>query len=200
MTHPPPQQSEGDALNQDPADFQQWALDVIKQALAHLAATRAARTQAKAGLANRAVERRRRLIRAVAYVVGLSTVAAVVVMIVSNLSSANDFIPANLVGVWTTTAPRYESTVLELRGDSIIFHGEFGANGFGVSEVSSQRDERGLRYDVDYMNIDAVHTFSFYHHQAPPSIQIRNLEEVEWRFGGKSMSSLRDGKAMSAQR
>ncbi len=195
MTNPPSLAPDQETSEDSARDFQEWAQEVIEQALAHLRKVRERRSLAVQDGAISPSLRRRRQIRAATQIVGFTLVAAVVTMIVSNLSAANNFIPATLVGIWTTADPRYEGAALELRRDSIIFHGPFGANAFKVSEVSRERDEHGLRYDVDYVTLDAVQTFSFYHHERPPSIRIRHLEKTEWRFAGKTFASLQERKA-----
>lgn len=74
-------------------------------------------------------------------------------------------VPQDLLGVWTTSEPKYADRFFELTKDAIIF-GTGGDNFevYSVESVERTRDEEGLVYNIRYLNhVGQPYAFSIYY-------------------------------------
>lgn len=92
-------------------------------------------------------------------------------------------VPEDLLGVWTTSEPKYADRFFELAKDAIIFG--TGGDDFDVYPVESverTRDEEGLVYNIRYLNREGQpYTFSIYydasHHGV---IRLKHQKHFHW--------------------
>jgi len=106
----------------------------------------------------------------------------------------DETLPPELVGVWTSAAPRFKDDTLELSKEHIVFtSGEF-QNFISVNFIQKveKRPERNhVYYTIHYENIEGQeYKFSFYYYPTKGNvIRLKNQLEFEWKkVGGKKGS------------
>jgi len=89
--------------------------------------------------------------------------------------------PAELLGVWSTTDPRYADRAFEIKTDSLIFHtGDGSFTEHSIRSVNVVQDDSIPLYVVDYLNNDDAYMFSFYFDSESGTIQFQNQREMTW--------------------
>ena len=92
-------------------------------------------------------------------------------------------IPAELVGVWNTDAPKYAGRYFELKKDTVVFGmGEGKATTNTVLEVKATPQDTKMLYDISYLAKEGTpQKFSFYYEQPTTTIQIKSQEKMNWK-------------------
>ena len=89
--------------------------------------------------------------------------------------------PAELLGVWSTTDPRYADRAFEIKTDSLVFQtGDGSFTKHSIKSVDLVQDDSIPLYVVDYLNNDDAYTFSFYFDSESGTIQFQNQREMKW--------------------
>ena len=98
------------------------------------------------------------------------------------LSNDLRFMPAELLGLWSTTDSRYADRAFEIKKDSLILHTGGGSLTLhSIRRVKLVRDDSTSLYLVDYLSDEDVYTFSFYHDRVTDTIRFQNQKEIVWR-------------------
>ena len=95
----------------------------------------------------------------------------------------NRTVPDELVGVWRTSAPKYEDCYLELTKDLIIFVNEnFLQNMDANSIYKVKKDDKDLLYTIYYKNDEGLkYQFSFYYDPSEGGvIRFKHQTQIEW--------------------
>ncbi len=92
-------------------------------------------------------------------------------------------VPDDLVGVWTTTDPKYADRFLELTKDRILFGtGEGNVDTHPIVNIEQAREEKHTLYTISYATPGGREaTFSFYHDPADDGvIRFKNQQHIAW--------------------
>ena len=92
-------------------------------------------------------------------------------------------IPDYLIGVWTTSSPKYVECFFEIKKEAVIFGTGMKKYDFGIiSKVTSVIQDKRLLYTIHYKNNrkDKLQ-FSFYYEAADKKIiRFKNQKQIEW--------------------
>lgn len=98
----------------------------------------------------------------------------------------DETLPPELIGVWTSAAPRFKDDTLELSKEHIVFtSGEFQdfiSVNF-IQKVEKKPERNHIAYTIHFENIEGQkYKFSFYYYPAKGHvIRLKNQVEFEWR-------------------
>ncbi len=98
----------------------------------------------------------------------------------------DETLPPELVGVWTSAAPRFKDDTLELSKEHIVFTSgafqDFISVNF-IQKVEKRPERNHVFYTIHYENIEGQeYKFSFYYYPAKGNvIRLKNQVEFEWR-------------------
>jgi len=93
-------------------------------------------------------------------------------------------IPLNLIGKWTTSAPRYQDRFFEITKETLIYGlGGEKIDVYLISSIEESLEKNNRLYTINYKNTDGLKfTQSFYYHpENGGSIQLKHQEHIEWR-------------------
>lgn len=95
-------------------------------------------------------------------------------------------VPDELLGVWETSAPKYEGCFFEITKDSIIFANRDLLEAFDVnviSKIEKTQKEKQILYTIYYEKRKGEeYKFPFYYDQLRGgAIRFKNQEQIEWR-------------------
>lgn len=96
----------------------------------------------------------------------------------------NRDIPLNLIGKWTTSAPRYQDRFFEIAKETLTYGlGGDKLDVYPISSIEESLEGNNRLYTINYKNTDGLKfTQSFYYHPGNGgSIQLKNQEHIEWR-------------------
>ena len=96
----------------------------------------------------------------------------------------NTDIPLNLIGKWTTSAPRYQDRFFEITKETLIYGlGGEKIDVYLISSIEESLEGNNRLYTINYKNTDGLKfTQSFYYHpENGGSIQLKHQEHIEWR-------------------
>ena len=96
--------------------------------------------------------------------------------------------PEDLIGVWKTSAAKYEDRFFEIKKDEIVFgtgQGTFDSQTIEKVETGKVRGEERILYTISYRNQEGVEDkFSFYYHpEKGGTIRFKNQEKIAWVKG-----------------
>ena len=93
-------------------------------------------------------------------------------------------VPDHLLGVWTTSAPRYADRYIEIRNDIIIF----GTGGetfelHALMDITETREGESIVYTITHLNhYGQRYRLAFYYDPSTNGIiRFRNQREVAWK-------------------
>ena len=93
-------------------------------------------------------------------------------------------LPPELLGRWTTRAPKYRDRYFELRADGIAVFGRGGTKKerSSIVDVDLIRDGDFLQYHITHLNeVGETYTFSLSYHPARPSeLTFVNQPSIIW--------------------
>ncbi|MCZ6479433.1 MAG: hypothetical protein V3U42_06750 [candidate division NC10 bacterium] len=98
-------------------------------------------------------------------------------------SQKDNPLPANLLGVWKTSEPKYADRFFELTKDAIIFGtGGDNVDTYPIASIERTRDEEGLLYNIHYLNREGQqYTFSIYYDSTNHGvIRFKNQKHFTW--------------------
>jgi hypothetical protein len=92
-------------------------------------------------------------------------------------------VPDHLLGVWSTSAPRYADRYIEIRNDMIIFG--TGGDAFELhvlAELNEAREGEAILYTITHLNhFGQPYTLSFYYEPTSDGIiRFKNQREIAW--------------------
>jgi hypothetical protein len=96
----------------------------------------------------------------------------------------NRDIPLNLIGKWTTSAPRYQDRFFEIAKETLTYGlGGDKIDVYLISSIEESLEGNNRLYTINYKNTDGLKfTQSFYYHpENGGSIQLKHQEHIEWR-------------------
>ena len=115
-------------------------------------------------------------------------VAFVLVLVLAGCGpESTKTVPADLIGVWKTSAPKYADTFIELTRSTITFGtGEKGTHLRPVVRVTKERDEGGPLYTVFYTDPGGQeYKFAFYYDPAENVLRWKNQRTIAWTKAGR---------------
>ncbi|MCJ7540837.1 MAG: hypothetical protein WBG61_08460 [Desulfobacterales bacterium] len=95
----------------------------------------------------------------------------------------NTDIPLNLIGKWTTSAPRYQDRFFEITKETLIYGlGGGKIDVYFISSMEESLEGNNILYTINYKNTDGLKfTQSFYYHpENGGSIQLKHQEHIKW--------------------
>ncbi len=98
----------------------------------------------------------------------------------------DETLPPELMGVWTSAAPRFKNDTLELSKECIVFtSGEFQdfiSVNF-IVKVEKRPERNHILYTIHHENVEGQrYTFSFYYYPERGNvIRLKNQLDFEWR-------------------
>lgn len=110
-------------------------------------------------------------------------VAVVLVLVLAGCGpESSKTVPADLIGIWKTSAPKYADTFIELTRTTITFGaGEKGTHLRSVGKVTKERDEAGTLYTVFYTDPGGQeYKFAFYYDPADGVLRWKNQRTIAW--------------------
>ena len=90
----------------------------------------------------------------------------------------------DLIGKWTTSAPRYQDRFFEITKETLIYGlGGDKEDAYLISSIEESLEGNNRLYTINCKNTDGLKfTQSFYYHPGNGgSIQLKNQEHIEWR-------------------
>ena len=92
-------------------------------------------------------------------------------------------VPDHLLGVWTSSAPRYADRYIEIRNDMIIFG--TGGDAFELhvlAELKEAREGEAIAYTITHLNhFGQPYNLSFYYEPSGDGIiRFKNQREIVW--------------------
>jgi hypothetical protein len=109
-------------------------------------------------------------------------IAAAATIVVT--SKKNVDIPENLMGKWTTSAPRYEDRFFDITRETLTYGiGGDKEDVYFISSIKKLSEGKNTLYTIDYKNKDGLEfTCSLsYHPENGGIIQFKHQENVQWR-------------------
>jgi len=96
-------------------------------------------------------------------------------------------VPDHLLGVWSTSAPRYADRYIEIRNDMIIFG--TGGDAFelhALTDIKEAREGEAILYTITHLNhFGQSYTLSFYYEPSGDGImRFKNQREIAWTKEG----------------
>jgi hypothetical protein len=113
-------------------------------------------------------------------------VIAIPIFLLGCQPKEDETLPPELMGVWTSAAPRFKNDTLELSKENIVFtSGEFQdfiSVNF-ILKVEKRPERNHIFYVIHYENIhDQKYKFSFYYYPKKGGvIRLKNQMDMEWR-------------------
>ncbi len=101
-------------------------------------------------------------------------------------SKADHTVPDKIVGVWRTSAQKYENCYLELTKDLIIFVNEDIAGHMitnSILKIEKIHKTEGILYSIHY-EVEAGQPYKISLHYDPLDggvLRLKNQEKIEWR-------------------
>ncbi|MGD9039434.1 MAG: hypothetical protein PVH82_07350 [Desulfobacteraceae bacterium] len=101
----------------------------------------------------------------------------------------DETLPPELMGVWTSPAPRFKYDTLELSKENIVFTSgrfqDFISVNF-IVKVEKRPERNHVFYTIHYENIEGQkYKFSFYYYPTKGNvIRLKNQLEFEWKKVG----------------
>ncbi len=98
-------------------------------------------------------------------------------------SQKDNPVPANLLGVWKTSEPRYANRFFKLTKDAITFGtGGDNVDRYPIASIERTRDEEGLLYNIHYLNREGQqYAFSIYYDSTNHGvIRFKNQKRFTW--------------------
>ena len=96
----------------------------------------------------------------------------------------NRDIPLNLIGKWTTSAPRYQDRFFEIAKETLTYGlGGDKEDVYFISSIKESPEGNNMLYTISYKNTEGLEfTRSFYYHpENGGAIQFKHQEHIEWR-------------------
>jgi hypothetical protein len=123
-------------------------------------------------------------------------VSAIPILVLGCQPKEDETLPPELMGVWTSAAPRFKDDTLELSKEHIVFtSGRFqGFISVNFIEKVEKRPERNhILYIIHYENVEGQeYKLSFYYYPEKGNvIRLKNQLEFVWRKLGPIQGSRR---------
>ena len=108
---------------------------------------------------------------------------AVLVTVLVLRSKDNQFLPDDLVGRWTTSAPEYTNRFLELSEVTVIFGtGEDNIDVNFISSVDKRVEGGSTLYTIKYHDLKGMEgQVSFYWDPTEEVIRLKNQKRIIWK-------------------
>ncbi|MFQ5992832.1 MAG: hypothetical protein ACE5NA_10400 [Nitrospiraceae bacterium] len=101
-------------------------------------------------------------------------------------AAPNTIVPDELLGVWTTSAPKYADRFFEITAGAIIFDtGKPSPDIHPIANIETVHDLRPTLYTISYLSEEGQeHKFSFYYDPAHGGvIRFKNQQHISWMKG-----------------
>jgi hypothetical protein len=116
--------------------------------------------------------------------IAIPVVIMVVLLIFVFFPKKNKDIPENIIGKWTTSAPRYEDRFIEITKDTVVYGlGGDKKDVYFISNLETNPEGNKLLYTISFKNTEGLaFTRSFYYHpENGGAIQFKHQEHITWR-------------------
>ena len=116
--------------------------------------------------------------------IAIPVVIMVVFLMFVFFPKKNKDIPENLIGKWTTFAPKYEDRFIEITKETFVYG--LGGNKkdvYFISNLEANPERNKLLYTISFKNKDGLEfTRSFYYDpENGGAIQFKHQGHIEWR-------------------
>lgn len=116
----------------------------------------------------------------------ITLVLAIPIFVLGCQPKGDETLPPELVGVWASSAPRFEDDTLELSKEFIVFTSGKFQNFINVNfilKVEEKPERNHIFYIIHYENIhDQKFKFSFYYYPKKGGvIRLKNQMDTEWK-------------------
>ena len=121
---------------------------------------------------------------------------AISIFLLACQPSKDETLPPELMGVWTSAAPRFKNDTLELSKENIVFTSgqfqDFISVNF-IKKVEKRPERNHVFYTIHFENVEGQrYKFSFYYYPKKGNvIRLKNQLEFEWRKVEPTKSSKR---------
>jgi len=115
--------------------------------------------------------------------IAIPVVIMVVLLIFVFFPKKNKDIPENLIGKWTTSAPKYEDRFIEITKETFVYGlGGDKEDVYFISNLETNPERNKLLYAISFKNKDGLEfTRSFYYDpENGGTIQFKHQEHIKW--------------------
>ncbi len=103
-----------------------------------------------------------------------------VMMVPRILKKGDHQVPAELLGAWTTDAPRYADRGFTITPTTLMLQQGNGAEAvYPIRTLRTRASVAGIRYDIEYGDRDVPGTFSL-ESGNDATLRFANQKELEW--------------------
>ena len=112
-------------------------------------------------------------------------VLAISIFLLGCQPKEDETLPPELMGVWTSAAPRFKNDTLELSKECIVFTSgkfqDFITVDF-IVKVEKRPERNHVLYTIHHENAEGQkYKFSFYYYPKKGIIRLKNQLDMEWR-------------------
>ena len=115
--------------------------------------------------------------------IAIPVVIMVVLLMFVFFPKKNKDIPENLIGKWTTSAPKYEDRFIEITKETFVYGlGGDKEDVYFISNLETNPKGNKLLYTISFKNKDGLEfTRSFYYDpENGGTIQFKHQEHIKW--------------------
>lgn len=106
-------------------------------------------------------------------------------LLASGCATPSEELPAEVLGRWATTEPRYADRFFELQPEILRFGtGGNGSEVYSIRRVDAEPHPRGRLFRVTYLVDGEDMQFAFHYDPATSTIRLHNQSSFEWVKAG----------------
>lgn len=107
-------------------------------------------------------------------------------LLAGGCTTPSEDLPAEVLGRWATTEPRYADRFFEIESEILRFGtGGNSSEVYSITLVATEPHPRGRLFRVTYRVNDVDMQFDFYYDAGTSSIRLHNQSGFEWVRAGK---------------
>ncbi len=107
-------------------------------------------------------------------------------LLASGCATPSENLPAEVLGRWATTEPRYADRFFEIQTEILRFGtGGDGLEVYSITRVTTEPHPRGRLFRVTYLVDGADMQFAFHYDASNSTIRLHNQSSFEWLKAGR---------------